>query len=67
VVKVAAFERAVRFHLAASRCNAYALKGAEMASMQQAIGRLSTYRQEGLLGSKQLLAKAAMEAKSYMF
>jgi alkylation response protein AidB-like acyl-CoA dehydrogenase len=67
VVKVAAFERAVRFHLAASRCNAYALEGAEMASMQQAIGRLSTYRQEGLLGSKQLLAKAAMEAKSYMF
>jgi alkylation response protein AidB-like acyl-CoA dehydrogenase len=67
VVKVAAFERAVRFHLAASRCNAYALEGIEMASMQQAIGRLSTYRQEGLLGSKQLLAKAAMEAKSYMF
>jgi alkylation response protein AidB-like acyl-CoA dehydrogenase len=67
VVKVAAFERAVRFHLAASRCNAYALEGSEMASMQQAIGRLSTYRQEGLLGSKQLLAKAAMEAKNYMF
>ncbi len=66
LVKVVAFERAARFQLAASRGAAYALQGDQMASLQEAIARLSAYRVEGLLGAKQRLAEAAKESGRYV-
>jgi alkylation response protein AidB-like acyl-CoA dehydrogenase len=66
-VTVAAFAAATRFHLGASRCSAYALEGDDLSSMQQVVGRLTTYLPQGLLRAKQLLAKAAIDARSYVF
>jgi alkylation response protein AidB-like acyl-CoA dehydrogenase len=67
VVRVAAFEGAARFHLAASRCSAYAVKGARLTTLQKAIPRLCAYPGEGLLEEKQLLAEAAKESGKYIF
>jgi hypothetical protein len=66
-VTVATFAAAGRFHLGASRCSAYALEGDDLSSMQQVVGRLTTYLPQGLLRAKQLLAKAAIDARSYVF
>ncbi|GFE56306.1 acyl-CoA dehydrogenase family protein [Geobacter sp. AOG1] len=67
VVKVAAFESASHFHLAASRCCAYSLRGDAMSSRQKDVSSLSAYPAEGLLGAKQLLAEAAQESGKYPF
>jgi alkylation response protein AidB-like acyl-CoA dehydrogenase len=67
VVRSAAFERAGRFQLAASRCGAYAVKGDRLKVLQKAIPRLCAYPAEGLLVEKQLLAEAAKESGKYVF
>ena len=67
VVRSAAFEGGGRFQLAASRCGAYAVKGARLMALQEAIPRLCAYPAEGLLEEKQLLAEAAQESGKYVF
>ena len=67
VVKVAAFEMAARFQLAASRCNAYAVKGLLVNPLRKAISHYSYYPGEGLLEAKQLLANTAKVSGKYIF
>ena len=67
VVRSAAFEGAGRFQQAASRCAAYAVKGAALHTLQKSISHLCAYPGEGLLEEKQLLAEAAKESGKYIF
>jgi alkylation response protein AidB-like acyl-CoA dehydrogenase len=67
VVKVAAFERASQFHLAASRCTAYVRSGAAMVSLQNTVSTLCACPVEGLLEAKQLLSQSAQGAGKYVF
>ena len=63
---LSAFEGAGRFQLAAARCSAYAVKGARLTALREAIPRLCAYPAEGLLEEKQLLAVAAQESGKYV-
>ena len=67
VVKVAAFERSAQFHLAASRCCAYAGLTTYRTMLRKNLQRLSYYPVEGLLEAKDLLAAMAREAGRYLF
>ena len=67
VVKVAAFERASQFQLAASRCTAYVGSGAEMLELQKSVSLLAACPVEGLLAAKKQLAEAAKESGKYSF
>jgi alkylation response protein AidB-like acyl-CoA dehydrogenase len=66
-VKVATFERASQFYLAATRCSAYSLKGEAMVAQQALVAALGSCPVEGLLEAKQLLSQAAQEAGKYVF
>jgi alkylation response protein AidB-like acyl-CoA dehydrogenase len=67
VVKVATFERAGQFNLAAARCSAYGLPGEALAAQQQKLASLASYPGAGLLPAKQRLALAVTEAGRYLF
>jgi len=67
VVRVAAFEGAAAFQLAANRCAAYGVQGGTLAPLQQTIARLGGYPVAGLLEAKQQLAGAAAESGAYLF
>ena len=67
VVRVATFDAAARFQLAANRCAAYAVQGAELAALQKSIAGLGSYPVAGLLEAKQQLADAAAESGRYLF
>jgi alkylation response protein AidB-like acyl-CoA dehydrogenase len=67
VVKVATFERAAQFQLAATRCSAYVSKGEAMLALQQTICTLTGCPVEGLLEAKQLLSQAAQAGGKYAF
>ena len=67
VARVTAFETAVNFHSAASRCAAYGVQGEELVALQKTIAHLGTYQVVGLLDAKQQLADAATESGAYLF
>ena len=67
VVRGIAFETAARFQLAASRCAAYGIQGAELVALQKTIAELCAYPVVGLLEAKHLLADAATESGTYPF
>jgi hypothetical protein len=67
MVTVSSFELANQFQTAASRCCAYALKGAVMIDMHKKIADLSTCHVEGLLEAKHLLTEAAQDSGKYFF
>lgn len=67
VVKVAEFELAKQFQMAASRCSAYTLKGVALSEARRKIAELSDCQSEGLLEAKQLLAETAKESGKYYF
>lgn len=67
VVKVIAFDLSGKFQLAAFRCCAYALSGAEQAAMHKIVFDLSTCHVDGLLEAKHLLAETAKESGRYCF
>ena len=67
VVKVAAFERASQFQLAATRCSAYVRSGETMIFLQGVVSTLAGCPVEGLLEAKQLLSRSAQGAGKYAF
>ena len=67
VVKIAAFAQAGRFHLAATRCNAYVHGAEALQETQRAIASLAAYSGEGLLPAKQRLARATVDEGRYLF
>ncbi|MFZ4857165.1 MAG: acyl-CoA dehydrogenase family protein [Desulfuromonadaceae bacterium] len=67
MVTVSSFELANQFQAAASRCCAYALKGADMINSHRKIAELSTCHVEGLLEAKHLLSEASKESGKYFF
>lgn len=67
VVAVITYDLSNRFHSAASRCCAYALKGSDMTGMQQTVANLSACPVEGLLEAKHVLSRAAQDAGKYFY
>ena len=67
VIRVAAFEAAGRFQLAANRCAAYGVEESELVALQESFARLGAYPGVGLLEAKQKLADAASESGHYLF
>jgi len=67
VVRVAAFNNAAAFSLAANRCAAYGVQEETLKAMQQTIARLGSYPVQGLMAAKQQLASAAAESGAYLF
>jgi alkylation response protein AidB-like acyl-CoA dehydrogenase len=67
VAKVAVFELAGQFQIAASRCCSYALKGDVLADMQKKVMKHSAFFVDGLLEAKQQIAEASRESGKYNF
>lgn len=66
LVKLVAFAGSEQFHHAASRCCGYADLKQYRSILRKNIQRLSYYPVDGLLGAKQGLAAACLDARRYM-